>query len=455
MAAGGRPSCAERTPGYDSSAVILAVLALIPCSFIVSCLLTWWLRGVGLRRRHLDGHGSPGHVKSGLRGVPNIGGIAVFAAIALPVLGGLAVAFAVPDAWWTRIAPWLALHLPGMRSMAPMALVLLAALLTLHLMGLRDDRRPLGPWLKLAVQCAVAAVLVILFPREVRLLTVLDGVPVLGVLQPSAVATILWLVVMTNAMNMMDNTDGLAAGVGAIAATLFLVAACLIGQWFVAAMLATLVGALLGFLVFNFPPATIFMGDGGSLVIGFLLGFLTVRTTYYNEPLASTIADSAGTVGSGVAATGTGDVIAAGLGGGWYAVFMPLIVLAVPLYDFASVVILRLGQGRNPLVGDEQHFSHRLVKRGLSRTAAVVTIYGYTLATGLGGVYLAWLDAWQAILVGVQTLVILGVLAIHEHAAGARGARPGGGAASSWGPVPPAAADPESAPPPPGPRSGG
>jgi len=104
------------------------------------------------------------------------------------------------------------------------------------------------------------------------------------------------------------------------------------------------------------------------------------------------------------------------LGGGWYGVFMPLVVLAIPLYDLASVTLIRLGQGRSPLVGDQQHFSHRLVRRGLSARGAVVVIWVATAVTGIGGVALGRLEGWQAILVGVQTLLVLVMLALIEHA---------------------------------------
>jgi UDP-GlcNAc:undecaprenyl-phosphate GlcNAc-1-phosphate transferase len=165
--------------------------------------------------------------------------------------------------------------------------------------------------------------------------------------------------------------------------------ACLVNhQWFIAATLALLIGAVGGFLVFNFPPATIFMGDRGSLVIGFVLAVLTVRTTYLHPEL----------------------------GGGWYGVFMPLVVLAIPLYDFTTVTVIRLRQGRSPFVGDQQHFSHRLVRRGLSTRGAVVVIWAATAVTGIGGVALGSLQAWQAVLVGAQTVLVLAVLALLEHA---------------------------------------
>jgi len=152
-------------------------------------------------------------------------------------------------------------------------------------------------------------------------------------------------------------------------------------------------GALIGFLIFNFPPAKIFMGDGGSLVIGFLLAILTARTTYYNP-----------------------DDPAYALGGGWYGVFMPVIVLAIPLYDLLTVTVIRLKQGRSPFVGDQQHFSHRLVQRGLTKRGAVIVIWAATAVTGIGGIALGSLQPWQAVLVGVQTLLVLLMLALLEHA---------------------------------------
>ena len=259
----------------------------------------------------------------------------------------------------------------------------------LHLMGMVDDRRSLSPWIKLAVQFAVAAAIVQWF--DVRLLTVLDGMLSLGT-WPSLVVTVVWIVVVTNAVNFIDNMDGLAAGVSAIAAAIFMVACIVNHQWLIAATLALLIGGLVGFLVFNFPPARIFMGDGGSLVVGFILAILTARTTYYDP-----------------------GQIDYPLGGGWYGVFMPVIVLAIPLYDLVSVTAIRLKQGRSPLVGDQQHFSHRLAARGLSERQVLVVIWSATAITAIGGISLGRLEGWQAILVGAQTLLVLMTIALVEH----------------------------------------
>ncbi len=356
------------------------ILGLVAVGLAISAPLTVVARSVGRRVGALDTPGAPGHAKV-LRAVPNNGGIAIYLAVAVPIATGLIAVWGLDAQWWSVRLPALADHLARIRQSTPTALAMLAAMTALYAIGAVDDRRSVGPVPKLAVQFAAAATMAIWF--DVRLLE-LQWLPV----WVSVVLTIGWIVVVTNAINFMDNMDGLAAGVSAIAAGLFMVACLVNHQWFIAATLALLIGGVVGFLGFNFPPATIFMGDRGSLVIGFVLAVLTVRTTYLHPDL----------------------------GGGWYGVFMPLVVLAIPLYDFTTVTIIRLRQGRSPFVGDQQHFSHRLVRRGLSTRGAVVVIWAATAVTGIGGVALGSLRGWQAVLVGAQTLLVLAMLALLEHA---------------------------------------
>jgi UDP-GlcNAc:undecaprenyl-phosphate GlcNAc-1-phosphate transferase len=251
----------------------------------------------------------------------------------------------------------------------------------MHLMGLWDDRKALGPYIKLFLQLAITAALVVF--ADLRALTVLGYLP-------SVVITVLWIVAITNAFNFLDNMDGLSAGIAAVCTLAFLIAALTIGQWFVAACLALLLGALLGFLCFNFSPASIFMGDSGSLIIGLILGVLTVRTTFLppDKPLAA----------------------------GWYAVFAPLIVLAVPLYDLIVVSFIRLSRGKSPFVGDTNHFSHRLVARGMSRRTAVLCLYLITAATSVAAILLPHVhSSAAAVLIFAQTLLILGVVMLLEQ----------------------------------------
>ncbi len=378
-------------PGTRLRRMIWLSLSLLVVSLAISLPLTGLLVRLGHRFKTYDSAGSGGHIKTDLRQIPNTGGIAVFAGIALPLAAGLlAVRLGATDFFTSRI-PALAEHLPGIAERTPPALTLLACLTILHLLGLIDDRRALGPWVKLVVilGCAAAMTLV----TDTRMFMLLDGPA--GGIWLSAVITVLWIGLVTNALNFIDNMDGLCAGVTTIAGACFLAAALLNGQWFIAATLALLVGATLGFLAFNLPPARIFLGDGGSLVVGFTLAFLTVRTTYYDP------ADGM-------------------LAGGWYGVFMPLAVLAVPLYDFVTVSIVRLSQGRSPFVGDQQHLSHRLVRRGFTKPAAVGLICSLTAITGVSGIVLGSLEPWQAILIGLQIVLTLLALAFAEAATSGR-----------------------------------
>ncbi|MFW6132559.1 MAG: MraY family glycosyltransferase [Planctomycetota bacterium] len=332
----------------------------------------------------------PARHKAHARPTPMLGGSAIFAA----VLGPSLLAVAMARLWAAHGAPaWLAsrfgalaVHIDGAAARAPMALGLLGCAAALHVVGLVDDRRHLGAWTKLAAQIAVA--LVAVWALNVRVLT-LAGPTV------SIAASVLWIVLVTNAFNFLDNMDGLSAGVALICCVALLVAAAGMGQVFVSAWLCLLIGALAGFLPYNFPPARTFMGDAGSMTVGFLIGVVSCLTTY--------VAPDGGRL--------------------MYGLFVPVVVLAVPLYDTFSVVILRLIAGSNPMVGDRRHFSHRLVRRGMSVRTAVLTIYLCAVATALGACLLPRVGTVGGALILVQTAAILGVIALLETG---RGPRPGG-----------------------------
>ena len=358
----------------------VAILALIAVSFVISWLLTFAMIRIAPLFGFVD---KPGGRKIHANPKPLGGGVAIFWAVAMPMLAALTI---IPPGFAHGFMPktpegqYQKALAEGVAKQTPMALTLLGATFALHVLGLIDDRKALGPYVKLVAQILAAAALVIPF-REMRVLTALGDTLAI-------VVSILWIVGITNAFNFLDNMDGLSAGVAAVAATAFFVTTMLIGQLFVAATLALLIGALLGFLCFNFAPARIFMGDSGSLVIGFLLGVLTVRTQFLAQSWAA----------------------------GWYAVFAPVIVLAVPLYDLIVVSIIRISRGKSPFVGDTNHFSHRLVARGMSRRTAVLTLYLLTAATSVAAILLPYVQStFAAMLIFVQTLLVLGVVALLEQ----------------------------------------
>jgi UDP-GlcNAc:undecaprenyl-phosphate GlcNAc-1-phosphate transferase len=366
--------------------MIVPILILAGVSFALSWVLTFAMKRLSPRLGLVD---RPGGRKIHQLPKPLGGGVAIFLGIALPMLASLVV-LNFADRTVVRYlggSKEVIDLVAGGQYQTPMTLGMLGALLALHGVGLMDDRRALGPFTKLIAQLSITTTFVLIY--DVRALTALDHLTPLGKL-PSVVLTVLWIVGVTNAFNFLDNMDGLAAGVAAVCAAAFLITALTIGQWFVAAALALLLGTVLGFLCFNFPPASIFMGDSGSLVIGLLLGILTVRTTFLPH-------------GTDWAA-------------GWYAVFAPVIVLAVPLYDTTTVMLVRLRRGTSPFIGDTNHFSHRLVARGMSQRTAVLCIYLVTAATSMAAILLTHVNSgFGAILIFAQTLLVLGVVALLEQ----------------------------------------
>jgi len=355
--------------------IVWAALGALALSFALAALATPPAKRVAHRLGMLD---MPGRHKAHAKPTPLLGGSAVFAAILGPGLLVLALA----RVWAAKGAPpWLpesiAIHIPGAAARAPMALGIFAAAAVLHVVGIIDDRKHLGPWLKLIVQGGAATFVVLVC--GVRILT-LAG-PTLSIL-----ASIFWIVAITNSFNFLDNMDGLTTGVAIICAAALLGASASMGQLFVSGLLCLMIGAMAGFLPANFPPASIFLGDGGSLVIGFLLAVASCLATYVRPGQASSL----------------------------YGVFVPLVAMAIPLYDTASVVFIRLREGRNPMVGDRRHFSHRLLGRGMNVRTTVLTIYLCAAATAVAAVLLPRVDSAGAILVFAQTGAILLILALLE-----------------------------------------
>jgi UDP-GlcNAc:undecaprenyl-phosphate GlcNAc-1-phosphate transferase len=348
---------------------VLPAAAFGLCAALTACVRRWAIRTDFVARPREDRY----HRTVIALG----GGIAIFWTLILLLLGGiLLVQFGLlPNRW---MGPDARLYIEGFLSKRNHLLIVMGCALVLHLMGLWDDKKRIGPLFKLIVQFLVAAVAAAVADIRVEFFI------------PSKIITtglsVFWIVLIMNAFNFLDNMDGASAGIAAIATAVLLTAALRSGQVFVGGMALIFLGTLLGFLVFNFPPAKIFMGDAGSLVVGFFVAVLTLRTTYYDPardfPLTS--------------------------------VFMPLIVMAVPLYDFTSVTFLRIKQGKSPFVGDTQHFSHRLRRRGLSDVQVALTLYLATLCTGIGAVALQKVDRIGAVLIFVQTLMVLGIIAILE-----------------------------------------
>ena len=231
-------------------------------------------------------------------------------------------------------------------------------------LGLWDDRRPLPAWVKLAGQIVAGLILI------------LSGVQITVLRHPivNGAATVLWVVFITNALNLLDNMDGLAGGVAAIAAVFFLLLAAMSGQYLVGALAAALLGACIGFLVYNLNPATIFMGDGGALFIGFLLAAVGIKLRFPDNV----------------------DFVT------W---MVPVLVLALPILDTTLVFISRLRRGKNPLTTPgKDHISHRISRRTGSRREAVLICYLIAGAAGVAAVFVTQATLIEGYAVGILAL---------------------------------------------------
>ena len=250
-------------------------------------------------------------------------------------------------------------HVEGMRYRTPQMLIILGSGLVIAVMGLIDDLTPIGWQLRFGVQILLSSLIVYNGVNA----TVFVSYPLF-----SAALSVIWLVALINAFNFLDNMDALTGGIGLIASVMFaIIMLQMTGEprWFVAGTLLCLAGAIAGFLVHNWPPAKIFMGDAGSTFIGLMLGTMSISGTFYDESMPSR-----------------------------HVILAPLCVLAIPLYDFTTVILIRLKRGLSPWHPDKNHFSHRLVELGLSRKYAVMTIHLATLTTGLAGLLLYSVDSW-------------------------------------------------------------
>jgi UDP-GlcNAc:undecaprenyl-phosphate GlcNAc-1-phosphate transferase len=309
--------------------------------------------------------------------MPMGGGVGIFLGAWLPI------AIALAACWYLNrhghIPGWdvLTVHAAGALSVAPRLGIIFLGGLIIWVMGLADDKWRVSPWVRLAIEAGVALILVASGKTiSIFIESAWIRVPI----------TVLWVVGIINAFNMLDNMDGLCGGVSVIISMFFTIVAVQTGHFFVAAFLCCVTGAIGGFLLFNFPPARIFMGDSGSTTIGYMLAVMTLEFTFYQPETP------------------------------YFPVVMPVMMFAVPLFDMITVVWIRLRARRSPFRGDTNHFSHRLVALGMSRRQAVLTIYLITATVALGATVLYYASPGAILVIFAQTVFIFTIIGILESA---------------------------------------
>ena len=347
-------------------------LVLFVCALAASLFATPYARRTAIRLDIVD---RPSGRKAHASPIPYLGGVAIYLAFIVILLLG----------WRTWNSG------SGVGKATEQLVAIIGGATLMALLGLLDDRYDLPALVKLAGQLVGAAVLII------AQVTVHFNHLVFQPLE--APLTVLWVVGITNAMNLMDNMDGLAVGTAGIAACFFFLHAILALplQSLVAALAAALAGACFGFLYYNWNPARIFMGDAGSLFLGYILAAVALKLSL--TPTTLQLIHLAQAAGYSTAATQSIHAVA---------LLAPVFVLGLPIFDTSLVTISRLRRGVPPLQGGRDHLSHRLVGAGMTQREAVMVLYLASCALGVLSIVLTR----SSLLEGIALVAVLLALAV-------------------------------------------
>ncbi len=349
--------------------IILAFLT----SLSLSVLITPLARITALKFSLMD---RPEGRKKHLLSTPLLGGMAIYVAFTATVLGGMLM---ISGGQGMITLSWGTLCVMVIVAGGLMALV-----------GLIDDILGLRPVVKLLLHTIAAALAGVFFITKGALLSIfLTGSSLAWLSIP---ITVIWLVGITNSVNLLDHADGLSAGTCAIAAIFFSIVNIISGNYQVSFISAALAGAAIGFFVYNYNPASIFMGDCGSNMLGFMLGIIAVLGVYTPEGSMREIA-----------------------------IFTPILILALPMIDTAFVLRFRWKAGK-PLFGaDRNHLAHRLMRIGLTHDQAVRLLLAVALLMGIPALLLPTLQPYQAVLIFTHAVGLVVLFAFFIHYAETRG----------------------------------
>ena len=248
------------------------------------------------------------------------------------------------------------------------------------IIGVIDDIKPLRAYVKLIVQI-IAALVAVYFGvviEEFSSPLIFSASTFIHMGYFAIPVTVIWIVAITNSVNLIDGLDGLAVGVSAISSIVMLVIALMVADLNVAIILAALTGACLGFMPYNFNPAKIFMGDTGALLLGYVLSTVSIIGLFKFYAVVS------------------------------FAV--PFLVLALPLFDTSFAFLRRLLKGQNPMSPDRGHFHHRLLDMGLSQKQAVAVLYTVSGLLGLAAVVITTNSKIRALILAIAVLVAVAVV---------------------------------------------
>lgn len=308
---------------------------------------------------------------------PLMGGAAMFSAWILAIIMGYIAVNAFNSGTFSRD---LSDNVSGVNYVGGRVFFICLGAFLATALGLIDDKFALKAGTKFFGQFLIAAIAVSF-----------GGIKISVFFNNQAIIwciSVFWIMLLINAINFFDNMDGLAVGTVTIAMALFTAVAAMNGQYFIAVFGALTCGVCVGFWFFNHTPATIFMGDSGSHLLGYLLAVMSASVTYFSRDYSLTR----------------------------FPILIPLFILAIPLFDAFSVVIIRLYHHKPIYVGDHNHLSHRFVKMGMSRKRAVQMVHLMALIIGLSVLPLLWGDHKIAFVILAQAILMLLFMSLIQYA---------------------------------------
>jgi len=310
------------------------------------------------------------------KATPLLGGPAVFLSWLMTItLGFMAIDFVGPLNFSSSVMS----NIPGVVSVSGRLMVICAGAFFAVLLGLLDDRYTLKALPKFTAQFLIAAMTVTW--GEIKITAFINDPVVTWLI------SVFWFLLIFNAINFFDNMDGLAAGTASIALCLFSITAAMNSQYFVAVLGAAGAGATIGFWFFNHTPAKIFLGDSGSHFLGYILAVISASVTYYHPEYSTTK----------------------------FPILIPFFILAIPLFDTAAVIAIRLYNHKPVYVGDHNHISHRFVRMGMPRKKAVFLIHLLELIIGLSVLPLLWGDERTSVISIIQACTLLLFVSVIQY----------------------------------------
>lgn len=350
----------------------LFYIAALVIPFLIGTVLTPWFVQLAFKTNLLDyPHGRKSHKKP----TPFLGGTVIFISFWSVIFTGLLAAFmlkgkmnllhSLPPLFWDVI-PWL-----------PEIMGVFAGSLVVLILGIWDDRFNLPPLVKFIGQAA-AAIILLAVGLHVNLLQPLGSF--------GYFMTFCWIILLMNAFNFIDSIDGHCTGIALISACIFFFLTLIIEQAAVSFLILIFAGALSGFFRFNVKPARCFLGDNGSLFIGYMMSVITLLCHYHAKPQSLV------------------------------SPFIPVLMFGVPIYDTLSVVAVRIFRGIPPWKGDRNHFAHRLVRLGMGERNAALFSYFIALTLGLVALLTTQMTTFLGnLLVILLFVAIISIVALLEY----------------------------------------